>query len=154
MNICCIPESISSSDSGHGPEASKAHSAIKWFFSWNTEASGRFSVSTCGGSCGAISGGWLDMGIETTKHLYRGHGPIWIQSGSNPLPPPAYSRVESHQIDWEETKRIRAQPSSYSSRKPWWCVEPFWFIVKMVSPARASPSQQVLVVKWRIPAAY
>lgn len=33
--------------------------------------------------------GWLDLGIETTKHLHRGHGPIWIQSGStlNPYPP-------------------------------------------------------------------
>lgn len=43
--------------------------------------------------------GWLDLGIETTKHLHRGHGPIWIQSGSTLNPyPPTYSGVDSHRL--------------------------------------------------------
>ena len=74
------------------------------------EASGRCSVSTCGGSCGAISGGWLDMGIETTKHLHRGPGPIWIQSGS----PSTYLPTSILQGGITSTERRRRE-SQFSS---------------------------------------
>lgn len=115
-----------------GPQAFKAHSAVNWLTDeWTIVETGALSVPVQAPmEASVVDLAWFDQ--ETPKGHHRGHGFIWIQSRSTHTP-------EWGHIHWEKAKRIRVQPSSYSSSKSWWCFVAFWHTMKVVFPARAIP---------------